>query len=232
MDIVNILDEKNFQLLMELKKDYHIEFVRDNLEFCHMNISGKNIRLYYNPKYVDNESIAHELLHLELDRYQYLIGNMIFLTAQEVPNLKKIFTKFLCDYIENCFDHNKMYPKYIKRGYSPEKFLWKGNEEKCTLQQIKSLTFRIEDVYFADAINRYIGYLISIYADHLGFDYHIQLDALKWLDIELFNIVTKFWNEWLVFDIENMDPIENSYILLSYRFVEEMINWSNSKLII
>lgn len=232
MDIEKFIDSRGKQLLAELRKDLQIEFIEGELEFCHMNINGNKVKIFYNPLLVDNESVIHELLHADLIKYRYEIGNNIFLLAQDEPVIKEVFTKFLCDYIENCLDHYKMFPKYIEMGYNPEKFLWKGVKEKCTIDQINDLTLNFGEVYFANSINKYIGYLISIYADHIDNDYSEHLTLLKQKDDVLFDITTRFWESWMVFDIKNIDPINNSYLMMTFLFAGEIINWIKPKLVI
>jgi hypothetical protein len=223
------LNRVNESLLADLRNDFEIEFEKRNISYCEVFSRNGKSTIYYNPNLVENESIAHELLHIKLDRYTYVIGNHIYLSCQHHPKLGKVFSKFLCDYIENCFDHCKMYEAYLDMGYSAEKFLLNGLDEKCSIKDIKSLNLFRWGRYKANSINRYNGYLISIYADHVDNDYQKHLKLLKEKDSELFGIVTSFWGNLQAFDITNIDPVYNSEIDLSESFIFDMEKWSESK---
>jgi hypothetical protein len=125
-----------------------------------------------------------------------------------------------------------MYPKYLEMGYSPTKFIINGLEEKCSLSDIDELRIRSGNNYWAMEINKYIGYLISIYADHAENNYKDHFDRLSQKDHNLFKIVTRFWISWESFDIENIDPIYNSDLEISENFIKEMKDWSLNKIII
>jgi len=122
-----------------------------------------------------------------------------------------------------------MYPKYTEMGYGAEKFIMNGLEEKCSIRDIKTLHLKFLRKYKAKSIDKFIGYLISIYADHVENDYSEHLRLLDLKEPELFKIVTDFWIKWKKFDIKNADPIYNSYIDLAESFINEMENWVEYK---
>ena len=224
-----ILDKNSTDLLNDLRNDFEIEFQEKNINFCGVHTkNGKSI-IDYNPTTYKVEHINHELLHIWLNRYKYTIGNHIYLIFESDWKLGKIFTKHLCDYIENCFDHNKMYPKYLEMGYEPEKFIRDGHKEQCSINDIKKLHLKFLGKYKADSINKFIGYLISIYADHIDRDYSEHLELLEKKEPELFKIVTDFWNSWLAFDITNIDPVFNSDMELVENFMTDIEQWIETK---
>ena len=229
MEINSILDKNTTYLLAELRVDFEIEFVEKNINYCEVFSQNKKSTIYYNPHIVNTESIAHELLHIWLDKFNYVLGNHIYLFFKSDKKLSMVFTKFLCDYIGNCFDHYKMYPKYKNMGYSDANFVINGLEEKCSLTDIKTLHLKFLSKYKANSINRFIGYLISIYADHIDNNYKTHLELLKKKDPDLFKVVTDFWNKWIAFDIENIDPIYNSDIELVGSFITDMETWIENK---
>ncbi|MEH6764918.1 MAG: hypothetical protein V7655_10495 [Aequorivita antarctica] len=229
MDIHSILDKNTTNLLDELSSDFQINFEEKNINYCELFTQNKKATIYYNPEIIDTEMIAHELLHLWLNKFNYVLGNHIYLIFKSDWKLSKIFNKFLCDYIENCFDHFKMYPKFKAMGYSDEKFLMNGLAEKCSIADIKKLHLKFLGKYKADSINNFIGYLISIYADHIENDYDEHLELLKTKEPELFKIITDFWNKWVSFDIENIDSIYNSDIELVNSFMTDIENWITNK---
>lgn len=124
-----------------------------------------------------------------------------------------------------------MYPEFIEMGYSPEKFLLNGLDEKCSLYDIKLLNLSFLKTYKAKSIEMYIGFLISIYADHIDNNYNEHLRLLKAKDSDLFEIISIFWRKWEKFDIANIDAIYNSDLALADSFVSDMKEWIKWKII-
>lgn len=230
--VPNVLDKATSSLLLDLQKDFDISFEHKNIDYCEVFQKSGKATIYYNPKIVDSASIAHELLHIWLTRFNYSIGNHIYLSLQSDKKLNKIFNKFLCDYITNCCDHFKMYPKFIGLGYKPGDFLTNSLESKATFKDIKRIKLKFLGSYNSKAINYYIGSLFSIFADHVDNDYSKQIECLKKLDSDLFSIVFEFWNKWKIFDIENIDAIYNSDLDLTNSFIDNMTEWVKNKRII
>jgi|ADurb_Leu_01_Slu_FD_contig_31_1582614_length_781_multi_1_in_0_out_0_1 hypothetical protein len=230
--IPNVLDNTTVSLLEDLQRDFDISFEQKNINFCEVFQKSGTATIYYNPKIVDSASIAHELLHIWLTRFNYSIGNHIYLCLQSDKKLNKIFNKFLCDYITNCCDHFKMYPKFIGLGYKPADFLTNSLESKATFKDVKRIKLKFLGSYNSKAINYYIGSLFSIFADHVDNDYSKQVSYLKKLDSDLFSIVSDFWNKWEIFDIENIDAIYNSDLDLTNSFIDNMSDWVENKRII
>lgn len=223
------LDDKANELLTELRQFTDISFETHNENYCGVSQQNNKAIIYYNPNNFSNSSIVHELLHIWLNKFEYFVGNHIYMICLSHPKLFKVFSKFLCDYIENVFDHNKMYPRYKELGYSDEEFIVNGLKEKCSIQDIKQLSLKFLNVYNAESINRFIGYLLSIYADHVSNDYSEHIKLLKAKDSQLFQIVTEFWNRWVNFDVTNVDSLYNSPFEISNPFIDEMENWIQNK---
>lgn len=225
------LDTATLELLEDLRNDFEISFETKNIDYCEVFQKSKTAIIYYNPKIVNTESIAHELLHIWLNRYNYSIGNHLFLCTQSDKKLSKFLNKFLCDYIENCCDHYKMYPKFIEMGYSSSNFLTNSLAPKASLQDVNGIKLKLVGLYNSNSVNLYIGCLISILADHAENDYTEHHAILKTKDAELYSIVTQFWTKWVDFDIENIDPIFNSDLELTDKLIEEFTKWGESKTI-
>lgn len=225
------LDTATLELLEDLRNDFSISFETKNIDYCEVFQKSKTAIIYYNPKIVNTESIAHELLHIWLTRFNYSIGNHLFLSTQGDKKLSKFLNKFLCDYITNCCDHFKMYPKFIEMGYSPSEFLTNSLAPKASLKDVKEIKLKLLGLYNSKSVNLYIGCLISILADHVGNDYTEHRAILKAKDGELYSIVTQFWSKWVDFNIENIDPIFNSDLEITDNLVEEFTKWGESKTI-
>lgn len=228
-----VLDNNTTELLIELQRDYNISFVTKNIDYSELFQKGNNVTIYYNPKIINTESITHELLHIWLTKFNYSIGNYLFLCTEDDKKLNKFLTKFLCDYIGNCCDHLKMYPKYLEMGYSPKEFLKNGLELKTSLKDIKKLRLKFIGIYNGNNINLFIGYLISILADHIKEnDYTEHHKYLMAMNSVLYQVIVDFWSKWEVFDIENIDAIYNSDLELMDNFIDELKAWANDKTII
>jgi len=224
------IDKKTLELLNDLQTDFEISFEIKDIDYCEVFQKNKTATIYYNPKIVNSESLTHELLHIWLKRFNYSIGNHIFLSTQSDKKLSKFLNKFLCDYIGNCCDHYKMYPKYLEMGYSPKEFLNNGLELKTSVSDIKKLRLKFLGLYNSQSINLFIGYLISILADHIKEnDYTEHHKYLMDKDLALYNIDCGFWKKWEAFDIENIDPIFNSDIELTDCFIDGLTDWANGK---
>jgi hypothetical protein len=224
------IDEKTLGLLNDLRKDFDISFEATAKDYCEVFQLNKTATIYYNPKIVNSESIAHELLHIWLKRFNYSIGNHIFLSSQSNKKLSKFLNKILCDFIGNFCDHYKMYPKYLEMGYSPEGFLRNGLELKASVSEIKKIKLEFLGRYNSQSINLFIGCLFSILADHIKEnDYTEHHKYLMEKDLELYTIISSFWKKWKDFDIENIDPIYNSDLELTDSFIAGITAWANDK---
>ncbi|MCK9340087.1 MAG: hypothetical protein M0P38_08900 [Bacteroidales bacterium] len=232
--IPNVLDNSATSLLVDLQKDFDISFEPKDIDFCGVFQKSGKATIYYNPKIVNSASIAHELLHVWLTRFNYSIGDHIYQGLRSDKKLNMVFNKSLCDYITNCCDHFKMYPKFINLGYKPADFLKNSMDEKASikdLKEIKRLKQKFCCSYNSKAINFYIGSLFSIFADHVKNDYTQHHEYLKQLDYELYSIVSDFWNKWVIFDIENIDA-SNSDLDLTNSFIDNMKKWVKRKRIV
>ncbi|KKB45088.1 hypothetical protein HMPREF1212_05356 [Parabacteroides sp. HGS0025] len=218
------LNLNNKQLLQEVRKAYSVTFESHNKDYEANYTINKTAIIYYNPTKFSNEGIAHELLHLWLKTFGGFSSNHIYLAFKSDPKLCLIFSKELCDHIGNCQDHIKMYPKYIEMGYSPKLFIRDAEKEQCALNNIRLLSLDKSNIQSGQQMDMFIGYLISIYAHHIKLDYSQHLLLLKQKDLELFEVVTEFWQSWEQFDNFNVDPIYNSDFDLYENFIHAMEN--------
>jgi len=126
-----------------------------------------------------------------------------------------------------------MYPKYLEMGYSPEEFLKNGLELKTSISDIKKIQLKFLGFYNSQSINLFIGFLLSILADHIKEnDYTEHHKYLLKKDSELHEIVFDFWKKWETFDIENIDPIYNSDLELTDSLIDKLTAWAKNKTII
>jgi hypothetical protein len=126
-----------------------------------------------------------------------------------------------------------MYPKYLEMGYNPKEFIKNGLELKTSISDLKGIRLKLLWFYKAQSINLFIGCLFSILADHVkenNYTEHHQF--LKNNDTILYEVIKDFWNKWMDFDIENIDPIYNSDLELTDSLINALKIWTNNKIII
>lgn len=222
------LDEQNKQLVSEIRNKMSVKFEAFNKPYFENYSINDSVIIYVNPKIFKNSSVAHELLHAWFRGLGLHGSNMIYLSARERPKFSVVFDKKLCDHIGNCMDHYKIYPKFLEMGYAPEDFL-SSKGMQCDINSIRKLRVQNNGVYSAKHLNNYIGYLISIYADHLPNDYSQHLAQMQSVEPELFDIVTEFWKAWKNVDIENSDPITRMDFEAINDFIMNMENWMESR---
>lgn len=231
----NLNIEKDFnpinkELFNQLDEEgYSIDF--DDWDEPNMGIwsKKKSIIIYFGTGKNTQSGLTHELLHVKMKSFGYISGNYLQLALNSNSNLNLIFDSQLCQHIDNCMDHIKMYPFFIEYGYKPKEFLDNGNKRLSSVRDLKKINLKREKQINYKDVNSYIGNLISILSDHLDNNYSKHLKILKEKDEPLFNIVSKFWGNWKAFDITNIDPIYNSDIELMDNFIDEMEVWIKSK---
>lgn len=228
LEIEEQLDEQNRLLLSEVRNKMSVKFEIFNKPYFENFSINNNATIYVNPKIFNNSSVAHELLHAWFRCLGLHGSNMIYLSAEGKPKFNTVFDKKLCDHIGNCMDHYKIYPKFLEMGYEPETFL-SSKGLQCDINSIRKLRIQSNNVYSAKHLNNYVGYLISIYADHLSNDYSQHLAQMQSIEPELFNIVSKFWRAWQDIDITNPDPITRMDFEAINDFIMNMEDWMVDK---
>ncbi len=223
------LDHNTKPLLSELQESFQISFETWDESYAGVYTQNNEAIISFNPRKVTEVCIAHELLHVWLKQFGYRSTNCFKLYWADTPFLSEVFDTRLCDHIGNCMDHVKMFPKFSEMGYSPENFIQNGGKSQCSVMVVRFIFLKVNGNYSPSGVNSFIGNLISIYADHCDNNYSKQLALLQKKDPELFDIVTKFWNEWAEFDIENIDIIHNSDFDLMERFISDMEEWCETK---
>lgn len=225
-------DNQTEMLYNELKSEFNISFQIWNNNYAGVYTQSKNAVISFNPKKATSACLAHELLHIWLKRFNYISSNYLRMALESHPFLSRVFDVKLAEHIGNCMDHFKMYPKFLEMGYEPTDFIKDGGKKQSSLVSIWLIGLERKGKYNPVSVNLFIGHLISILADHCDNDYSKHLQSLKEKDEDLYSIVTSFWEEWIQFDIENIDPIYNSDIELIDRFIISMEEWCETKEII
>ena len=222
------LDEQNKLLLEQIREKYSVNFELSNKPYFENYSINNNITIYINPRIYNNSSLAHELLHAWFRSLGLHGSNMIYLSACENKKMSKIFDKKLCDHIGNCMDHCKIFPKFVSMGYDSNDFL-SSKGLQCDIKDVKKLRLVSNHIYSAIHLNNYIGYLISILADHLPNNYSEHIDILKNIEPDLYNIVLSFWEDWLNVDITDSNHITRTDFETINGFILNIESWILNK---
>lgn len=224
------LNDSNRSLLQELiNEGFNVSF--EKWKNAHMGVFTQNntVTVSYNEHHVGLAAIAHELLHVKMKSYKYISANYLKLAFTNKDFFYSVFDDKLCEHIGNLMDHAKMYPLFLKMGYAPEEFLNNGNSKLVDLEEIKKIRIKRWSGVSAKDVNLFIGHLFAILADHLDNDYTVELQILKDREPNLFNIITKFWANWLNFDLTSIDSMYNSDIQLLDNFLDDLEDWEKEK---
>lgn len=225
------LDHRNQDLWNELCENFSIrlEYSKEDNYACFCQ--GKQASLFVDRDSVCRDSFTHELLHIYLKSKDIYLGNSIRLLVSYDEVLSKILSDNLLEHIGNCLDHIKMLPIYLDKGFRVDKFLSDYTEPKCTENEITLIRQYINAPNsWKQAADLYIGKYFAIKScPNLSFDYSHYLKQLNGIDSELYEILDKFWNGWINFDIYNQDAIFNNYRDLSTFLTDSLKEWAGKK---
>lgn len=222
------LNAQNADLLLDLRKTIPVKFKRTKKPYFEVSVINNRASIFVNPKIFNNSHVAHELLHVWFARLGLHGSNLIYLRAKEKPIFAAVFDRFLCDHIGNCMAHNKIYPMFLEMGYAPEDFLI-SSDMQCDIDRVRCLCIQRNGIYSAIQVNCYIGYLISIYADHLPHDYSQHLKLLYNFEPELFDMVSGFWRAWKDVDVTNPSPLTRDEFSAINGFINDFEEWATNK---
>ena len=238
MDTHGLIESRNIDLWNALSGIHEIEIQREKrIDYLAYSKNGKTI-IYVPFDNIDSASFTHELLHVYLRTKKVFIGGGLTLSIKGSQILSEIFSDKLIEHLGNCLDHIKMLPEFIRLGYEPNEFISDSLVNKLTDEEVLKIknhfvtNLFFKKVYNASAIDLYIGKYFAVLAcPNKTFDYTIQLNKLKAINQELFQILEKFITAWINFDYEDDDPIRGSYHILLFDFINSLENWTHGKVI-
>lgn len=223
------LDKQINKLYLELSKDCNISFQEWDKDYCEVFTQNNNATIYYNTFELSNETIAHELLHIQQKSYGYVSSNHFFLYFQSHEFFKEVFTKNLCDFIGNFMEHYKMFPAFLEMGYAGEKFIQNGDKLQANLNDLSKIYLKVNGKLSPQQADFYIGNLLAILADPLPKNYSKHLEILEKKDKDLIQLVNVFWNSWKNFEVKKRDIFTNNESDIYHQFTEDLENWYESK---
>jgi hypothetical protein len=238
MDTQGLIDNRNLELWNTLRSIHEIEICKENRPDYLASSNSSKTTIYVPLNNLDSASFTHELLHIYLRTKQVFIGGGLVLSINDSQVLSKIFSDDLLDHIDNCLDHIKMLPEFLRFGYNKNKFISDYSINKLTKEEIAKIkkhfttgTF-FSKVYYAKVIDAFIGKFFAANAcPNDSFDYAKQLVELQKIDTDLFQVLDTFLTNWKNFDYNNTDPITGNYHMLLFDFIENLEKWTRGKII-
>lgn len=227
IDSAPYIDKRNVALWKELNRsDFSIVIEESNEPNYGCYCQNKDATIYVLTSKPDPASFAHELLHVKFRINGMLAGCCLKRMLQEHPILKDVITKETIDVITNSMEHVKMLPQFLAMGYSNAEFIGDYYSCKMNLKDFSALC----NWYIADkipAMDRFIGTYCAMRADNNSdHKYNTYFGLMKLLDKSLYEIVERFWNDWVQYDTEKQREIwEPDYGLIISNFVNELGNY-------
>lgn len=223
------LDKQINKLYLELSIDWNISFQEWEKKYCEVFKNDKNAIIYYNIQEFSNETIAHELLHIQFNKYDIRTTNYFMNHFKNHEFFKDVFTKHLCDSIGNFMEHYKMFPAFLEMGYAGEKFIQNGSKLQAKVNDLSKIYLKVNGKLSPQQTDFYIGNLLAILADPLPKNYSKHLEILEKKDKDLFQLVNVFWNSWKNFEVEKRDIFTNNESDIYHQFTEDLENWYETK---
>ncbi len=238
MDTNGLIDNRNLELWNSLRTVHDIEIHKETRsDYLAYSKSCKTI-ISVPFDNLDAASFTHELLHIYLRTKKVFIGGGLTRSIKESEKLSKIFSDNLVNHIGNCLDHIKMLPEFLKLGYSESDFLSDYSVNKLTADEISkikshySASILFKKIYNTSAVDLFIGkYFAANSCSNKSYDYQRQLNELKKIDPDLFQILETFLTDWKNFDYNDTDPITGSYLSLLFDFIDSLEKWTDGKTI-
>lgn len=224
IDSAPYIDKRNVALWEELNRSNLTVSIEESDEpnyKCHCQKQSATI--YVLTSQPDPASFAHELLHVKMFADGITAGCCLKRMIQEHPILRDTITTPTIDVITNCMEHVKMLPQFLAMGYNNSEFIGDYDSCKMNFAEFTALC----KWYIADklpAMDRFIGTYCAMRADNNPkHNYDTYFMLMKQLNKSLFEIVERFWNEWLLYDTEKRREIwEPDYGPLIIDFVHEL----------
>lgn len=232
LEKIGLIDSRNQKLWKKLNETHSISVqLSDCPNYACYSENNESI-VYVTENNIDINSFTHELLHIFIRQKEIFIGSSIKLLINGNETLSKVFSNDLIEHFGNCLDHIKMLPIYLELGFDKKKFITDYDVNKCSKSEVQALKngFKVRGTYYYEFVDYYIGKFIAIKSDpkqHIN--YPKSLKELKNIDSNLFDILENLINEWVEMPIEKVNIWDDDYHSISYKFYENLLNWTKSK---
>jgi hypothetical protein len=226
-----LIDNRNNALWTDINKNCKVSFKKAIQPEYAVYQQSKKVTFYINEDNLSVSSFTHELLHVYLSLKGLHISGGLKNRIMTDEFFSLLFSYNLLEHMGNCLDHAKILPIYLELGFEKEKFITDFDVFKCTDTEINELEryYRIFNKINTNAVDPYIGRLISIIADpNENFDYVQYLLRLKNIDSKLFEVINNLFVNWKKVKIENRTFLDDDYTDVLNVFVEELKTWKRT----
>ncbi len=216
-----------------MKKFYSVEFVFSSENNARIFYKNKKATIYLPTGKATEECVSHELLHLFMETKENMVCGIIHGLILEKQSLRKIFHDDLITHVTNCIHHVKMLPVFCKMGYEKMKFISDSETNKCSIEFANKIKrkFKFFNVYNKSAIDNFIGKYFAMKADVSDVNYQKELNVLSNTNSELFNILDRFWNKWMNYDIDNEKNFDYWLDDFASELIDSLEIWVKNRII-
>lgn len=236
---IGLLEYRNIKLYNELLQTQQIDTVLQQRNDYATYTIGNTAIIYVATDNLRATYYTHELLHIFLRTKKVFLGSSIISYLESKPKLNRIVSDDFREQVPNMLDHVKMLPLFLELGYDRKEFIQDYDTDKFTWLDLGYILAIFRKSWFwkkrytATGVDQYIGrYFAARTCPDPSGDYTSQLNRLKKLDAELFEILETFFTAWENYDYDNPDSYERSYHRFSLPFVDSLDAWAGKRKII
>jgi hypothetical protein len=230
IDRTKLIDSRNGDIFKKVQSKFELIFEPSfNGEHSVFTI-GSSITFYIPVGVYSVDMFTHELLHAYIDYHEADIGGNFKNTMWQSNILKKLFDVSLVEHITNSIAHLLMLPLYLGMGFDRTKFLLDYHEFKTEPGFINQISryYKQGDLYNFSAIRNFIGKYFAFKCDpNLAFNYDNELQQLRKIDCQLYQVLEHFFGQWAGYDFTTDSLSE--YRNINFDFYTNLKPWMNGK---
>lgn len=226
MKEVSIIDERNEAIWNEINDHFTTEIqVHDRHHYY--SFIRENTAFFYIPQENNIELFTHELLHIYLRTQRIFISEWLLQLFKQEPLLGWNCNDNLFEQIGHYLEDIKILTLYLEMGLDRNKFSESYSQLACTHNNIQIIHSGMKKrIPAAASIDMFIHKYFAMKADpNPDNEYHGRMEDLKSINKELFDILDRFYQQWLTFDIFKYDPGKYSYKDFTAAFVHDVGKW-------
>lgn len=229
MDTVfnSLFDKRNEWVWHRLNSKYNCHLISSRLH--HIVYYFDDNKLYISiPKDCKIESLTHELIRIYLRSQGITITECLIQLFYEEALLDWTFSENTFVSIGYTLEDYKIWPLFLESGFNRDEFVTSyGMGVLSEFHKNRILLGFNNPRPSPHSVELYIFKFFSIkwgslYNDGSA-DFYKQL---RTLNADLYEILDRFYNEWLCFDVDRFDPDVYSYTFFSKKFIHELGIWT------
>lgn len=227
------IDEKTSALLNKVQGTVNILFVEKDIDDCQFILENESAIIYFNSQKTNAPSIACEVLRIWLAQLDFDIGKHLYVSTRGHHKLTKFLIHSLCDHINDCCCHFKLYTHFLEMGYRTEDFTCNTLPPVMKFHELKRMKPAFFGVYKTQTVQKIIKTLFTILATQKEEgEYNVHLLLIQQKLSGLYDIIIDFWQQWKAFDVAHIDTIYNSDLELTEKLAQKLEDWADDKIFI